>query len=227
MTADETDLLALRRDTTLSTLVAGRLETFILSGQLQVGERINEVVLARELGVSRGPIREAARLLASQGLVEFVPNKGAYVREITRDELLEIYMLRSLLTGMACELATRRGGGAEALETLHIQMSEAVAANDSVGYYKLNLEFHARLVEMSGSPRLRTMIEGLVKEQHLFRRASLTRTNDMEESNREHRAILDAMARGDAEAARRLGEAHVRRGRERFEAASRNLAQDQ
>lgn len=226
MAQAENDLLALRRDTTLSTLVAGRIESFILSGRLSAGTRINEAVLARELGVSRGPVREAARLLASQGLVEFVANKGAYVREVSREELAEIYMLRALLTGFACELAARRGGSMERVEALYAQMQEAVAANDSAAYYRLNLEFHARLVEMSGSARLKTMLEGLVKEQHLFRQMSLTRGPDMAQSNREHRAILDVLARGDGEAARQLGEAHVRAGRDRFEAASRGLAQD-
>jgi DNA-binding GntR family transcriptional regulator len=221
--ATDTDLLALRRDTTLSTLVADKLETFILSGHLPAGERLNEVVLARELGVSRGPIREAARLLASQGLVEFVANKGAYVREVTRDELLEIYTLRSLLTGVACELATQSGSSLDGAEKLHAQMDEAIKANDSVAYYGLNLEFHALLVEMSGSRRLQAMIDGLVKEQHLFRQVSLIRSPDMTESNREHRLILDAMARGDAAEARRHSEAHVRAGRARFEAASKDL----
>jgi DNA-binding GntR family transcriptional regulator len=225
MIPTDPDLLALRRDTTLSTLVAGRIEAFILSGQLSAGTRINEVALARELGVSRGPVREAARLLASQGLVEFVANKGAYVREVSAAELAEIYMLRSLLTGFACELAAQRGGSMARVEALYAQMADAIAADDAAAYYRLNLEFHAQLVEMSGSARLQTMIEGLVKEQHLFRQVSLVRTPDMAQSNREHRAILDVLAAGDSAAARRLGEAHVRAGRERFEAASKGLAQ--
>jgi DNA-binding GntR family transcriptional regulator len=224
MPIEDRDPLALRRDTTLSTLVAGRIESFILSGQLLAGTRINEAVLARELGVSRGPVREAARLLASQGLVEFVANKGAYVREVSSEELAEIYMLRSLLTGLACELATRRASNMDRLEGLYRQMDEAIAAGDSTAYYRLNLEFHAQLVEMSGSARLQTMLEGLVKEQHLFRQVSLIRAADMAQSNSEHRAILDAMASGDSEAARRLGEAHVRAGRDRFEATSKGLA---
>jgi DNA-binding GntR family transcriptional regulator len=105
-------------------------------------------------------------------------------------------------------------------------MDEAIATNDSAAYYQLNLAFHAQLVEMSGSGRLKAMIGGLVKEQHLFRQVSLTRTPDMAQSNREHRALLDVMAKGDGEAARRLGEAHVRAGRDRFEAASKGLASD-
>lgn len=221
MATEPQDLLALRRDTTLSTLVAGRIEQFILNGQLSAGERINEAVLARELGVSRGPIREASRLLASQGLIEFVANKGAYVREISREEVGEIYMLRALLTGFACELAALRGGSMDRLKELCRQMDAAVAGNDAAAYYPLNLQFHAELVEMSGSGRLRSMIEGLVKEQHLFRQVSLFRAPDMAQSNREHRAILDALVAGDSATARRLGEAHVQAGRDRFEAASK------
>jgi len=214
-------LLALRRDNTLSSLLAGKLESYILSGQLLAGERINEAVLARELGVSRGPIREAARLLASQGLVEFVANKGAFVRQISREELLDIYELRSVLTGYACGLAARHAqGDAPHLERLHEQMSDAAGAGDSARYYQLNLKFHEQLVHLARSSRLSAMLDGLVKEQHLFRQASLTRHPDMAQSNAEHRGLVDAIVAGDAAEARRLGEAHVRAGRERFEAAT-------
>lgn len=213
------DLLALRRDNTLSSLLAERLESFIMSGRLPAGERINEAVLARELGVSRGPIREAARLLASQGLVEFVANKGAFVREIDREELLDIYQMRALLTGYACELAAVRGGDFTELEDLHGQMTFAANADDTTQYYTLNLRFHEVLVAMSRSTRLKSMLDALVKEQHLYRQMSLRRHPDMSSSNAEHRALLDAVSRGDSEQARRLGEDHVRAGQQRFFAA--------
>ncbi|HEV7372200.1 GntR family transcriptional regulator [Arenibaculum sp.] len=215
------DALELRRTSTLSTLVAQRLEALILGGRLPPGERLNEVALARELGVSRGPIREAARLLSNHGLVEFIANKGAFVRQIDRGEMLEIYDLRAVLTGHACELAAMRATPAEtqALSDLLERMDAATATNDAAGYYGLNLDFHALLMETAKSTRLRSYTEGLNKEAHLYRQVSLQTLPDMEQSNRDHAAIVAAIRAGEAQNARELGEAHVRAGKARFEAA--------
>ncbi len=223
------DLLALRQSSTLSELVADKMEKLILSGQLAAGERINEAVLAKELGVSRGPVREASMLLTSRGLVEFIAFRGAFVRKISRAELLEIYDLRAVLTGQACYLAALKAGGdAAPLNDLHDRMEKAADSNKADKYYTLNLKFHECLVDMAGSSRLRTMIDSLVNEMHLYRQVSLRSHPDMAQSNREHRAILDAIIQGDAEKARELGEAHVRAGKKRFEAAgAETLVEDE
>ncbi len=214
------DPIALRQSATLSTLIAERMEGSILSGGLPAGSRINEVTLAKEYGVSRGPVREAARLLASRGLVEFIVNKGAFVREVDAEEMLEIYGLRALLTGHACERATRAElSDRQGLLAMLGQMDEAAAASDADVYYKLNLEFHDRLNELAQSPRLTEMLSGLIREMHLFRQVSLARYSDMTRSNIEHRRIVDAIIDGDGEAARRAGEDHVRAGMARFQAA--------
>lgn len=215
------DLLELRRANTLSSLIADKIEGFILSGALSAGDRINEVTLAREMGVSRGPIREASRLLSSKGLVEIVANKGAYVRRISREDLLEIYDLRAVLTGHACQLAAQSGAkGVAALKALHEKMNAAAEVEDAAVYYKLNLKFHDELINMARSVKLKAMLDALIKEAHLFRQLSLIRHPDMAQSNREHGEIMDAIANGDGEAARTLGEAHVRAGKQRFEAAA-------
>jgi len=215
------DLLELRRTNTLSSLIAEKIEGFILTGSLGAGERINEVSLARELGVSRGPIREAARLLSSKGLVEIIANKGAYVRSISREDMLEIYDLRAVLTGHACQLAAQSDAkDSNVLESLHQKMNAAADAEDAALYYKLNLKFHDELIAMAGSPKLTAMLDALIKEAHLFRQLSLVRHPDMAQSNREHGEIMHAIANGDGEAARTLGEAHVRAGKQRFEAAA-------
>ena len=199
------------------------MEGFILSGALPVGERINEAVLAKELGVSRGPVREAARLLASRRLVEFVANKGAFVREVGAVEMAEIYDLRAVLTGHACgRAAVSPTRDVKRLEGLHAEMSTAARTDDADAYYRLNLAFHEALVEMAGSPRLEEMLAGLIRETHLFRQASLSRHPDMAQSNVEHRGIIDAIAAGDADEAQRRGRAHVHAGRARFDAYRRD-----
>lgn len=215
------DLLSLRQSATLSSLVAERIEGIILTGKLAAGERINEAVLAREFGVSRGPIREAARLLASHGLVEFVANKGAFVRELSRTEMLEIYDLRALLTGHACQLAALNPDrDLNPLDVILGDMAHAADEDDAAAYYKLNLAFHEALVVQAHSPRLRSMLDSLIKEAHLFRQVSLRRHPDMIQSNIEHENILTAIRVGDGDAARQWGETHVRAGKQRFEDAA-------
>lgn len=214
------DALSVRQNSTLSSLLAERIEVSILSGELAAGERINEAVLAKQYGVSRGPIREAARLLAAQGFVEFVANKGAYVREVSREDLLEIYDLRAVLTGHACRLAAKnKDGSLGALKALHHEMDEAARADAPEEYYRLNLAFHDALIALADSPRLTVMLQSLIKEAHLYRQVSLARHPDMAQSNVEHGKILAAIEKGDPRAAAREGEAHVRAGKERFEAA--------
>jgi len=226
MTDDPLDPIALRQSATLSTLIAERIEGSILSGGIAAGERINEVVLAREFGVSRGPIREAARLLAAKGLVEFIVNKGAYVREIDASEMLEIYELRAILTGYACERAARAPDASkQGLTAMLDEMDTAAKAADADRYFELNLAFHQRLNELAESPRLTEMLAGLIRETQLFRQVSLARHPDMERSNIEHRTIVDAILKNDGKSARRAGEAHVRAGMARFRTAYQQQVQ--
>lgn len=218
--SDATDPIALRQSATLSTLIAERMEGSILSGGLPAGSRINEVTLAKEYGVSRGPVREAARLLASRGLVEFIVNKGAFVREVDADEMLEIYSLRALLTGHACERAAQAAPEEkQGLLTMLAEMDKAAAAADADAYYSLNLAFHDRLNALAQSPRLTEMLSSLIREMHLFRQVSLARYPDMTRSNIEHKRIVDAIIDGDSDAARCAGEGHVRAGMARFQSA--------
>lgn len=217
---DSQDPLELRRSATLSTLIADRMEGSILSGGIPAGSRINEAVLAKEYGVSRGPVREAARLLVSRGLVEFVVNRGAFVREVSAEEMVEIYGLRAVLTGYACELAALAAQEDKSgLEGMLADMDDAAEAHDPDRYFELNLAFHDRLNALANSERLTELLAGLVREMRLFRRLSLSSHPDMRRSNIEHRRIVDAILAGDAKAARRAGEAHVRAGMARFREA--------
>ena len=207
---------------TLATLVADRLERKVVDGVLTGGERLNEVALAAELGVSRGPIRESIRILERKGLVRVVANRGAFVCDIDEDDMLDLYRIRSAMTGLACELAAEQvnlqadGGMLASLRDLLDRMDLAADTQDLLGYYGLNLAFHARLVDASGSARLKAFNEQLVAQAHLYRRGSLSRVTDMRRSNIEHRAIVAAIASGDASTARDRGAQHVDAGRLRF-----------
>ena len=105
---DTAAALEMRRSHSLATLVQQEIERLILDGDLKAGERLNENALAARLGVSRGPIREATRGLEKAGLVKLVVNRGAFVREIGLAEASEIYDLRALMFGLACQRVAAR-----------------------------------------------------------------------------------------------------------------------
>jgi DNA-binding GntR family transcriptional regulator len=186
----------------------------ILEGDIAAGERLNEQAIAARLGVSRGPVREAHRLLETAGLVVAVPNKGVFVRRLQRDEMAENYDIRALITGFQCALAARHATVAQvaALERAVAEMAAAIAEDDTRAYYDHNIAFHALLAEAAGHEHARRIYDDLVKQSYQRRQATLS----PERSNAEHAEILAAIKAGDAEAARRLGEQHVLNGKARW-----------
>jgi len=207
-----------REFATLTTRVQQEIERRILTGEIKAGARIGEAALADSLGVSRGPVREAMRGLERAGLVEIAANRGAIVRSIGLDEVVSLYELRGAIFAYACERVARRRTDAvvAALRREVVAMEEAVARDELETYYRLNVAFHASLLELSGNARARSTYEGVVKEMHLFRRRSLSKVPNVGASLAEHREILDAIERGDEAAAREAGRLHVVHGCQRF-----------
>ncbi len=202
----------------LSPAIAEELKRLIYSGEIQPGDRLNEAALALRMGTSRGPIREAIRMLAGLGLVTAVPNRGVFVRQISVREMLEIYEMRALIFGFAAERACEHLDDAHRveLEQLLGQMDAACEAGESTGYYELNLRFHALILQLSGNQRAHQAYDDHVKELHLFRRRYFNAPGNMRRSNAEHRAIFEAIAKGAASRARTLAERHVLSGRDRL-----------
>lgn len=207
-----------RRTQSLTAIVSRELERMILSGELRAGERLNEQALATRLGVSRGPVREATRALERAGLLTVVVNQGVFVRQIGFDEAIEIYDVRAVVFGFACQrLAGRLSATSEAeLAGLIEDMSGAVERGDSTTYYALNLRFHDTITTSAGHRRAKQVYESLINETHLFRQRALGSRDSMAESNTEHAAILRAVADGHADEARRLGESHAIAGKRRW-----------
>jgi DNA-binding GntR family transcriptional regulator len=202
----------------LAQAIAEDLKRQIYSGGIQPGERINEAALALSMGTSRGPIREAIRILTGLGLVTAVPNRGVFVREISVREMLEIYELRALLFGYAAEHACDHldDKSRQQMEALLDQMDAACEAGEGTVYYELNLRFHDLLLELSGNRRAQQAYDEHVKELHLFRRRYFNAPGNMRRSNADHRAIFEAIAKNDARRAKTLAERHVMAGRERL-----------
>ena len=208
--------LDILRTKTLASLAAQEIERMILAGEIAAGEHLNEQALARQLQISRGPIREAIRGLERGGLVVTVVNQGSFVRRVSKDEARELYAIRVLLTGQACaHLAEQaRDDQIGALQALVGRMEQA--QGDPGGYYTLNLEFHETLMRFAGNARALRINEELGRELNLFRRRSLVSPAGMRSSNAEHAEIVRAIAAKDVDRAREAGEAHIARGMKRF-----------
>ena len=202
----------------LAANIAERLKRLIDEGGIRPGERLNEATLATQMGTSRGPIREAIRVLTGMGLVTPVANRGVFVRQVSVAEMLEIYDLRALVFGFACERATgfMTAARLKTLNALVTQMEGAAKAGKGALYYEINLRFHATLLEFSNNRRAAQTYDDCVKELHLFRRPAFDYAAKMTRSNQEHRAILEAMASGNAAEARKRAEQHVLSGRQRL-----------
>lgn len=198
--------------------IAEELKRLIYSGEIQPGERLNEAALALRMGTSRGPIREAIRMLAGLGLVTAVPNRGVFVRQLSVREMLEVYELRALIFGFAAARASEHLDAPHRaqFEQLLEQMDAACDAGDGTRYYELNLRFHALILQLSGNQRAHQAYDDYVKELHLFRRSYFDAPGNMRRSNAEHRAIFEAIARGASSQARNVAERHVLSGRDRL-----------
>jgi phosphonate utilization transcriptional regulator len=215
--AETVTALRIRRTETLASLVRKELERMIVSGELKAGDRINESAVAERLHVSRGPIREACRSLEQSRLVEVVVNRGTFVRQIGLDDALEIYEVRSALFQFAGESLARSITPAQLARLSALVEAMDRAASDLDAYYPLNVQYHAALVEYAGNTRLTTTYRSLARELHLFRRRGLVSEGSMSVSNREHRAILQALADRDPERAGRLMREHILAGKKRLQ----------
>lgn len=212
------EAFARRRRTSLSSEVRDELEKMILCGEVRGGDRLNEHALAAKLGVSRGPVREAARSLERDGLVTSVANQGVFVRELSAEDALELYELRALIAGHMCALVAEKPDAIirQDLRSFIAGMDDAIEAGDQDGYFDLNLTFHNRIAEASGALRSIELYTSLGKEVRLMRWRVLSNKDSLEVSNSEHKHIVEAIEQGDMDKARAVGMLHHRNGRKRW-----------
>ncbi|HSV20418.1 MAG TPA: phosphonate utilization associated transcriptional regulator [Casimicrobiaceae bacterium] len=212
--------IRLVQSSSLAMLVQREIERMILAGELAAGAKLTEASIAQHLGVSRGPVREAFRALESSGLVRLEKNRGVFVRQISLREADEIYELRAVLDEFVGRRLAEIATAAHVRELRQIleRMEKATARSDVDAYLAANLDFHDRLVELTGNSKLLHTYRRLVNELHLFRRASLAQGGALPVSTREHRAIVDRIAAGQAAAAGRALQEHVMASRARLHA---------
>ena len=209
--------IAQLQSNSLTSVVQQEIERAILVGEYAPGSKLIEAALALKMGVSRGPVREAFRMLDEAGLVRTEKNRGVFVRDIPIDEAVEIFDLRAAMDELVGRQLAKNITTAQLKEIRGLvdAMEKTVKADDAYNYHLLNLQFHDRLVELTGNRKLTSIYRKLIKELSLFRRLNLAEGWLMPASANEHRQIVKAIASGDAEAAGRAMFAHVMDSKER------------
>ncbi len=183
----------------------------ILSGELKPGTALTETDLARQLGVSRAPIREALRILNSEGLVESIPYHGTTVRRLTKTDIEEIYSMRSLLETYALERVMRSPETADMqrLRDIVHEMISAGDAGDIIAVNALDRDFHDTLIEMSGHRVLHSMWLMVAMKVRQVMALVNRRNTDLTLIARKHLPLLDAVERGNFMRARALLKEHI------------------
>lgn len=183
----------------------------IMQGQLSPGERLLEVQLADEMGVSRTPVREAIRRLELEGFVVMVPRKGAYVAGLSIDDVESVYEIRTALETLAVRLAAQRMEAAdyEQLDELAGKMQQTWQEGDVDNWVNLDARFHELLYTFSRNERLISMMSNIMEQLSRYRIISLANVEVRQNSLNEHQTLIEALKRRDSDAAADAAAHHI------------------
>ncbi|KOF53802.1 MULTISPECIES: GntR family transcriptional regulator [unclassified Achromobacter] len=186
------------KNTSLGKLVRDQLLSGILSGAYAPGQALRESELVEQLKVSRVPVREALRELESSGLVVSRKHSGVYVRELSDEEVRDLYQFRALLDSHAGRMAAQlpddeREELVRELDNCVSAMDAAIREGNAQGYYSLNLEFHWLFIEYAGNREIAKAYREIIQKLHLARLKNLSTEAHRLRSNAEHREIVDAL----------------------------------
>lgn len=185
----------------------------ITGGEVAPGQWLRESNVADSLGLSRTPVREALRMLATEGVVELVPNRGARVVSWSSGDIDEVYRLRALLEGHGAALAAGHATTDQIAEIRRLAevyeqaVDRAVAGQDETA--RCNNDFHAAIVTASGSPRLATLLDVISSAPMVTQALSLYSADDRRRSVLQHRDIVTAIAHGDPALAESAMRSHI------------------
>ncbi|NML85370.1 GntR family transcriptional regulator [Polaromonas sp.] len=194
--------------------VAELLRQRIFCRELMPGSWIDELKLADEYGISRTPLREALKVLATEGLVTMKVRRGAYVTEVSDSDLADVYHLLALLESDAAAVVATKATELQLqeLQDLHNELEKA--ASNRERFFEINETFHMRILAIANNRWRDQMVADLRKVMKLNRHNSLLKSGRIEESLAEHRAIMAALAARNVDATVQTMQAHFRNGLE-------------
>lgn len=194
------------------------LRELVLTGEIAAGERVNEVGLAQRLGISRGPLREAIRHLASEGLLVLTPNRGAHVLVADNDGVRALFELRSALECAAARLAAERRTDADLTAMREASAASRKAFATGEFPYRLDLAFHQALLDAARSPLVAEQVR-LAQQRVILLRATKEVTFSHERASLDdHDALIDAVTAHDGDRAAQVMATHLDRVREQLTA---------
>jgi DNA-binding GntR family transcriptional regulator len=201
--------------------VVARLRDKLIEGVMPPGSRVPEKDLCAEFGISRTPLREALKVLAAEGYVVLLPNRGARVAKMTCNDLEELFAVCGGMEALAGELACKHATDAEISEikALHDQMAQYYAARDLAGYYPLNRAIHEAIVRATHNSVLITMYENVSARIRRARFVAPMPPDHWQLAMAEHEAILNALQRRDAAVLSSILKTHLRNKLEQVEKA--------
>lgn len=203
------------RDETLGRQAESVLRAMILNGELPAGSRLNEVALSAEMGVSRGPLREAVQRLRGEGLLTVISHRGAYVRTFEAEEIDDLYGLRAALELHAVRLLCRRASAKDVdeLEEM-LEQTETAMLVEGGQSYPASMDFHMRLVALAGNKALLDRAREVHHQLSLARSMSAKQPVRAQTAITEHQEIVDSLRTGDVQAATDLMEQHLEHARQ-------------
>lgn len=202
----------------LRDVVFENLRSAILEGKLKAGQRLMEVQLAEQLGVSRTPIREAIRKLELEGLVVMLPRKGAYVANMSFKDLIDVLEVRASLEGLAAYLTAERRSEEDIvkLEKLAKEFEVCVREADIEGVLKKDVEFHEKIFSVANNKKLYQLITSLWEQVHRFRVTYVSNYEASLSLVEEHNRILEAIKSGNSELAKECAKEHIEKAEQFF-----------
>lgn len=191
--------------------VIDRLRDMIIQGELAPETKLNERVLAEQLGISRTPLREAFKYLASEGLIELLPNRGAAVAPLKPEKVKEIFVVLGAVEALAGELVCRNASDADIAEirALHYQMVAHYARGELAQYFRCNQQIHMRIVECAGNATLSQVYRGLNAHAKRARYMANLSHDRWDKAVKEHEEIIEALGNRDSARLRAMLRDHL------------------
>ena len=193
------------------------IKNMIILREIEPGKKINEEHIAKEIQVSRTPIREALCRLENEGIVKIIPRRGAFVSDLTETNVREILLIREVLEGLVVRLAVENMDE-ETLEKLGKAIKKVSALpeddRDLINYTRSEVDFHAILLSVSNNQMLKNMMEMVNAHLQIIRLRTVVIPERAQRTVKEHQQILEAIENRDATSAEELMREHIRSVRE-------------